>query len=128
MIDYQALLLDPLYATLGVPAVVTLADATTSFEGLTVIDKTSGLQFGSTEAKVDTVEPACCIRAKQWSALGRTTADFEGATIEFNGSRWDIVAYPKRPVPSGARQGEILLILSNETVVEDDSPSSDSSS
>lgn len=116
MIDYQALLLDPIYATLGVPAKLTLANAT-AYPGLKVIDKTSGVTIGDHDAQVDTLEPACCIRYATLTALGLVPVNLEGATIEFNGSRWKIKSYPKRPVPSGARKGELLLMLGNETVI-----------
>lgn len=117
MVDYQTQLLDPIYLTLGVPGVITLADDTV-VDGLTVIDKTAGVLTGDNAAKVDTLEPGCCIRAAEWYAKGRTFADFEGASVEFNGSRWDIVAYPKRPTPTGAKTGEVLLILQHETEIE----------
>lgn len=128
MVDYQAMLLDPIYEVLGVDATVTLEDGVTSFEGLTVIDKTSGVQLGDQGTKVDSIEPACCIRYAEWKDRGRTPDDFEGATIAFNGSSWKIVGFPKRPVPSGARAGEILLILSSETVLPESDDSSDSES
>lgn len=122
MIDYQALLLDPIYATIGVPAAITLDDsAETVVSGLTVIDKTSGVTLGDHDAQVDTLEPACCIRHAELTSNGLAPVDLEDATIEFNGSRWKIKSFPKRPVPSGSRQGEVLLILANETVVESSS-------
>lgn len=118
-IDWAKMHLDPIYATLGVPAVVLLADSGGTVTGLTVIDKTAGVQLGEHDTQVDTLTPACCIRASEWDALGFHALDFEEASIEFNGSRWAIKGFPKRPVPAGgASRGEILLILSNETVTE----------
>lgn len=127
LIDYQKLLLDPIYNTLGVTAALTLADSTVIM-GLTVIDKTAGVQLGDHDAQLDTLEPACCVRHATLTTLGLVPVDLEGGSIEFNGSRWKIKAYPKRPVPSGARKGELLLILGNETVIPDPATSSDSSS
>jgi hypothetical protein len=124
LIDYQTLLLDPIYRTLGVAAAITLGDsAETVVSGLTVIDKTDGVQLGDHDAQVDTLEPACCIRYSELTANDLRPVDLEGGSIEFNGSRWKIKAYPKRPVPSGARKGELLLILANETEIESDSSS-----
>lgn len=122
-LDYQALLLDPIYSVLGVPAKLGLPDGETFVEGFTVIDKTAGVQLGDKESKVDSIEPACCIRNKELADAGLAPSDLDGGTIEFNGSRWRIVGYPKRPVPSGARKGEVMFILSNEIVTESDSSS-----
>lgn len=122
-VDYQAMLLDPIYATLGVPARVTLADGVTQFD-VTVIDKTSGVEAGDKDAKVDTVLPAACVRAAEWKTHGKRPVDFEGASIEFNGSRWEVDSYPKRPVPTGGQTGEILLILGHETEIEESDSSS----
>jgi hypothetical protein len=124
MFDYQTLLLDPQYAAFGVPATIGMSDGVTFFEGFTVIDKTGGVQLGDKESKVDSLEPACCIRHVELTAKGIAPGDLDGGTIEFNGSRWTIVAYPKRPVPSGARQGEVMLILSREIVTDAESDSS----
>lgn len=124
MIDYQATLLDPIYSVLGVPAKIELADGVTVFEGLTVIDKTSGIELGDKESKVDSIEPGCCIRHSELTAKGLTPSALDGGKITFNGSQWAIVAYPKRPVPSGSRQGEVMLILSREVVVDEESDSS----
>lgn len=118
MIDWNALMLDPVYAALGVPAVITIAGSGDVIDGLTVIDKTAGVLLGEHDTQVDTLTPACCIRASEWDAAGQTALDLEGASIAFNGSRWNITGFPKRPVPAGgASRGEILLILSNETVL-----------
>ena len=124
MIDYEALLLDPIYLTLGVPATIELADGVTVFEGLTVIDKTAGIELGDKESKVDSIEPACCIRHAELTAKGLVPSALEDGKISFNGSQWSIVAYPKRPVPSGSRKGEVLLILSREVVLPEESDSS----
>lgn len=123
MIDWNALHLDPLYAALGVPAVVTLSESGGDVD-VTVIDKTAGVQLGEGDVQVDTLTPACCIRASEWAAQGQTVLDFEDAKVTFNGSRWDIKGFPKRPTPAGgSSRGEILLILSNETVVDLESSS-----
>jgi hypothetical protein len=118
-------LLDPIYASIGVAAVITLADGTTHLP-LTALDKTSGVEIGNNAAKVDTIEPAACIRNAEWRAAGQTAIGLEGASIQINGSLWDIVGYKKRPTPNGERDGELLLILSNETVIESESGSESS--
>lgn len=119
-------MLDPLYAALGVPATITIpADDSSDVEvivsDLTVIDKTGGVTIGDHDAQIDTLEPACCIRHAELTANDLTIADIDGASIEFNGSRWKIKGAPKRPVPNGAKKGEVLLILSNETELDSSS-------
>jgi hypothetical protein len=136
VIDFQTLMLDPIYATLGVPASITIpADGSSdelTITDLTVIDKTSGLTVGEHDAQVTTIEPACCIRRAELDANGLSLASLDRASIEFNGSRWTIKGTPKRPIPNGAKKGEILLLLGNEVEISDspssDSPSSDSPS
>jgi hypothetical protein len=88
---------------------------------LTVIDKTGGVALGDHDAQVDTLEPACCIRHAELTANEVTIAELDGAFIAFNGSRWRIKGMPKRPVPNGARKGEVLLILGNETELDSSS-------
>lgn len=119
-------MLDPIYATLGVPATLTLPAQDSSDDehvitGLTVIDKTSGVTLGDHDAQVDTLEPAACIRRAELDANEITIAELDGASIEFNGSRWNVKGTPKRPIPNGARKGEILLILGNETELDSSS-------
>ena len=123
-IDYQALLLDPIYATIGVAAVITLdtdSDSEAPTFDVTVIDKTGGVSLGDHDSKVETLEPAACVRYSELTSNGLSPVDLDGASIEFNGSSWKIKSWPKRPVPSGARKGELLLILGNETVTESES-------
>lgn len=123
MIDYKALLLDPIYQTIGVPASVIMPDSDeTTYEGLTVIDKTAGVALGDQPVQVESLEPAAAVRAAELSTRGIDPTDLDGAFIEFNGFRWTIKGRHNRPVPSGARDGELLLILSNEQ------PASESSS
>jgi hypothetical protein len=90
---------------------------------VTVIDKTGGVSLGDHDSKVETLEPAACIRYSELTSNGLTPLDLDGGSLEFNGSSWKIKSWPKRPVPSGARKGELLLILGNETVTESDSSS-----
>lgn len=124
LIDWQALLLDPLYASLGVSAVLTLAvdDSSDprSFD-VVVIDKTAGVALGDHDAQVETLEPAACIRRSELTSNGLTPVDLDGASLAFNGSSWKVKGWPKRPVPSGAKEGELLLILGNETELDSSS-------
>jgi hypothetical protein len=126
VIDFEALMLNPLYATLGVPATLTLpaqdsSDEEVQITGLTVIDKTGGLTHGDHDVQIDSLEPACCIRRAELIANEITIAELDGASIAFNGSSWVIKGTPKRPTPNGSRKGEVLLILGNETELDSSS-------
>lgn len=124
--DYRALLLDPIYDNIGVPAVITLADGVTFVE-LTAIDKTAGVEIGDNKAKVESIEPGACIRVYEWKALGRVPLELEDATMQLNGSVWDVQSFKIRPSPGGPRDGEFLLILANETIIPESGDSSESS-
>ncbi len=125
MIDFEALMLDPLYATLGVPASITIpADGSSdelTITDITVIDKTGGIATGDQPVQVETIEPACCIRRAELTANGLTLANLDGASITFNGSRWTIKGGSKRPIPNGARKGEVLFVLADEIEVDSSS-------
>jgi hypothetical protein len=95
--------------------------AETEITDLTVIDKTGGVTIGDHDAQIDTLEPACCIRHAELIANTLTISDIDGAAIAFNGSRWKIKGASKRPVPNGAKKGEVLLILANETELDSSS-------
>jgi hypothetical protein len=110
--DWKATLLDPIYSALGVPAVLVLASTDASYTGLTVIDKTTGIEVGGGgDLGISTIKPACAIRIADITANGIDLIDLKGSTIAFNGKAWRIEHRVPRPLPSGESEGELLLIL-----------------
>ena len=108
MIDFNALLLNPIYTTLGVPARLTLSDGR-GFD-ITVIDKTSGVHVGN-NVEVPTVLPAAAIRYSELATLGMNKNDIEDGTLTFNGYTWTISNVKSDPNPSGEKSGELLAML-----------------
>ena len=108
MVDFNALLLNPIYAALGVPAVLTLSDSRVF--NITVIDKTSGVEVGN-NVQVPTILPAAAIRYAEIAALGMNKNDIEGGTLEFNGYTWTISNAKNDPNPSGEKSGELIVML-----------------
>ena len=112
MIDFAAVLLDPIYATLGVPATLTLTDSR-EFD-LTVIDKTSGVKVGE-NTEVATILPVAAIRYAELTGLGLNKDDAIDGTLTFNGFTWVIQAMRPDPNPSGERSGELWACLRSQT-------------
>lgn len=108
--DYQSLLYDPIYNTVGVAAILTLNDSAEPIDGLTVVDKTTGVDIGETvEAQV--IVPAAIIRAVELAAKSVTVEELPKAKIEFNEKAWLIVSYRLLPSPNGEADGEVFLLL-----------------
>lgn len=112
-IDFSAIMLDPIYATLGVDATLTLADGSTSF-AITVIDKTEGVNVGA-NVEVPTILPAAAIRYSELTENGLNKTDIVGGTLEFNGFEWTITNYRPVPTPSGELSGEVYAMLENQS-------------
>lgn len=112
MIDFAAVLLDPIYATLGVPATLTLTDAR-EFD-ITVIDKTAGVKLGE-NIEVATIAPCAAIRYAELQSLGMNKDDIIDGTLEFNGFTWTIRSVRPDPNPSGEKSGELMAVLSSQT-------------
>lgn len=109
MIDFGALLYDPIYAVLGVPALLTPSTDASEIP-LTVIDKTEGVAIDEGNGiSISTIKPAAMVRMSEITAKGMTRDDLKKGSICFNGHDWTIVATQPKPSPSGS--GELYLIL-----------------
>jgi hypothetical protein len=89
-IDYSAMLFDPVFAELGVPAVFTVVGADTGVD-ITVIDDTvpKMLPTGSNAgAEVQSVRPGAVVRVPELTAKGIARADYGDAVLAFNGRSW----------------------------------------
>ena len=108
-IDYSALLYDPVYAGIGVPATFTTSLLEVS---LTVIDDTRPkvLPAGVT-AEVRGVGPGAFARIPELEANGITQADWIDATLLFNGGSWVVRSYERRGSPNGEAKGEVRFLL-----------------
>lgn len=107
-----SLMYGPIYATLGVEAVLTVACGDPPM-ALTVIDKTAPAAINFKGADVLDVKPAAMVRATDLADVDK--AKLRDATIRFNGKDWTIRSHEVIPAPTGEEQGEIRLILSEES-------------
>ena len=115
-IDYGAVLYDPVYAEIGVPAVLTVAggsDAT-----ITVIDDTrpqtvpiSPALVHSTPAAVRSVGPGAFARIPELASNGIARDDYLDAVLAFNGRSWVVRSYELRGSPMGEDLGEVRFLL-----------------
>lgn len=113
MIDYGALLFDPVYAEIGVPAVIGSSE-------ITVIDDTRRkplpIVTGAGVAEVRSVGPGAYARVYELAANGITRDVWLGATITFNDRTWTVRSYELRGSPMGESWGEVLLLLKEQAV------------
>jgi hypothetical protein len=109
-IDYSALLYDPVYAELGVPATF-IADGTVGEVALTVIDKTRRKSQTSGAVEVHGVGPSAAARVSELIAKGITRADYKGATLIFNGRSWTVRSHDLTGSPNGEDLGEVIFSL-----------------
>lgn len=110
-IDFDTLLLDPIYAldVFGVAAVLR-----TSYGqdiNLTVLDKTEGVMLESQHGGqlFGAAKIAACVRVTELDANSVARDSLKGATLTFKGQTWRIVATQPKPKPGG--KGELYLIL-----------------
>lgn len=107
-IDYGALLYDPVYAELGVPAVMSGAN-------ITVIDdtrpKTLPVVTAATVAEVRSVGPGAFARIYELTEKGIARDAYVDATLIFNGRTWIVRSYELRGSPMGEDWGEVRFLL-----------------
>jgi hypothetical protein len=108
--DYSALLYDPVYAELGVDAVLTAA-GTAGEIALTVIDDTRPKALTSSSVETLSVQPGAFARVPELTAKGITRDDYRNATLIFNGRSWIVQTYELRGSPNGEDLGEVRFLL-----------------
>lgn len=110
MIDYSALLYDPVYAELGVDAVF-VAAGTAGEAAITVIDDTRQKSLIAGSAEVRSVGPGAFARIPELARNGIARADYVDATLSFNGRAWTVRSYELRGSPNGEDFGEVRFLL-----------------
>jgi hypothetical protein len=108
MIDYSALLYDPVYASLGVPARMT---TTAGVADITVIDDTRAKAHTSGSLETKSVGPGAFARIPELTAKGVERSDYKGSMLSFNGRMWAVRSYELRGSPNGEDEGEVRLLL-----------------
>lgn len=109
--DYGQLLYAPLYATLGVDAVI----RGVYFESVPIraMDMTSGIEIGD-HVGVKSIQPAAVVLATSITENGLSREDIEGASLELAAKLWRVKATMPKPSPVGEALGEIYLILEED--------------
>jgi hypothetical protein len=113
-VDFSALLYDPIYERLGVPA--TLTAATVGAITLTVIDETRPKINTSGSAEVRSVGPGACARIPELTDKGIARDDYMGAVLTFNGRTWAVRSYELRGSPNGEDVGEVRFLLKEAAI------------
>lgn len=113
MIDYSALLYDPVYAELGVPATLTVA--TVGDIALTVVDDTRPKTNTSGTAEVRSVGPGAYARIPELTGNGIARDAYMDAILAFNGRTWVVRSYEIRGSPNGEDLGEVRFLLKEST-------------
>jgi len=109
VIDYSALLYDPIYAEIGVPA--TLMTGTAEVE-ITVKDDTRPkTQTSSSGVEVRSVGPGAFARIPELTAKGITRENYKDSVLTFNGRSWTVRSYELRGSPNGEDLGEVRFFL-----------------
>jgi hypothetical protein len=108
MIDYSALLYDPIYAELGVDATLT---AGASEVELTVIDETRPKTRTEGGVETSSVGPGAFVRIPELVAKGVARDKWIGATLAFNGRSWIVREAPVQGSPNGEDLGEVRFLL-----------------
>lgn len=108
--DWNAALYDPIYARLGVSAVLSVGSD--DFE-LTVIDKTSGELVDTGSVGIQTIRPCADVRMSELVIDPDALPD---GTLAMNGKTWRIDHFAYRPGPGGEQSGEVRMILMEPNV------------
>ena len=111
--DFDALLLAPLHAELGVSAILTLDGAA---HAITVVDLTEGTEINRGGLALPDIKPAALVRAAVIAGLGIEAADLHDQTITINGVAWTIKNTHPKPGPEGRASGEWFLILKDDNL------------
>lgn len=87
MIDFDALVLGPVYDAFGEPAVLTLSSARYD---VSVIDHTEGVEVEEGGIGLQTIRPAVDLRRSALTALGIAIANLVGGEVVLGATAWRI--------------------------------------
>src|SRR5262245_36364588 len=110
--DYSSLLYDPIYAELGVSAMLT---TTGGVFDITVIDDTRAKAHTSNNVEVRSIGPGAFARVPELTSKGITRADYINSVLSFNGRMWVVRSYELRGSPNGEDVGEVHFLLRSDS-------------
>lgn len=108
MIDWDALLYDPLYANFGTAAVMT--PPVGASVAVLAIDHTRGVEIQS-GVELPVIRPAAFVRRSEMDDNNLTEQSMLGGTIALNGYTWTVADIRPRPGPDGKGTGESMFVL-----------------
>ena len=111
--DHATVLYDPIYATFGLPAMLTPNRPEATDTAVTVIERTTSVD-ASEEFELGTVRPGAFVQRRALDEAGLSPAELDGGTLAFGGRTWRIDAHSPRPGPDGEASGEILMHLTED--------------
>jgi hypothetical protein len=112
MLDYSALLYDPVYIEIGVEAQFISGALDVQ---LLVIDDTRPKVLPAGSAEVRSVGPGAYVRIPELERNGISRDDWQDASLSFNGRSWVVRSYELRGSPNGEDAGEVRFLLKAET-------------
>lgn len=109
MIDYELLMLSPIYSSLGLEATLTSVDGLPTL--ITIVDKSEGVVLDGVHGgqHFGAAKPAACVRVSELDENSVSRDSLKGATLSFSGKDWRIAATQPKPCPGS--KGELYLIL-----------------
>lgn len=113
-IDYQSLLYDPIYQTLGIEVTLTTADDQEL--SLTALNLTKPSTYTGFGVDFQAFQPAVKIRMSELSGLSLQD-DILGGELLMDGETWEIKSYERNASPNGNSDGELRLLLSKQIAV-----------
>lgn len=117
-LDY-AILLDPIYSSIGVAATIIPRSGPTKSVEVTVLDKTIGVAIPSPDGgsvELDTFAPSAMVRVAELTEKLVDVKNLDDGRIIMNGKFWRVKATRHRPTPDGV--GEVAMILTEDGVEE----------
>lgn len=103
-----------IYNNLGQAATLTPSDASTDDVPLTAIDHTKGEAVGDS-VEIATVLPVAYVRMTELADNGLAREQVKGGTLTLNGRNWRVKATIPQPSGAGEDEGELKLILADES-------------
>jgi hypothetical protein len=119
-IDFNALMYDPVYARIGVPAVLTVAGSDGAEVEITVIDDTRPkvlpISTGAQAADVRSAGPGAFARVPELAENGIARSDYADAVLAFNGRTWIVRSWELIGSPNGEDLGEVRFALKADAI------------
>ena len=108
MIDYSALLYDPVYAEIGVPATLTAGGKRLDADR---DRRHQAEEHAGGTAEVRSVGPGAFARIPELTAKASLATTGQDAVLAFNGRSWLVRSYELRGSPNGEDLGEVRFLL-----------------